>query len=133
MASFAKLGLNGKVLSVVAVDNNILLDSQNVEQEQKGIDFLTEHSDWPVWVQCSYNTSEGLHLLGGTPFRKNFPGVGYRYDEDRDAFIPPKPFSNWILDEDTCTWKPPIEKPNDGLPYTWNHDTQSWDQVDNQI
>ena len=98
MASFAKLGLNGKVLSVVAVDNDILLDSQNVEQEQKGIDFLTEHSDWPVWVQCSYNTSEGLHLLGGTPFRKNFPGVGYRYDEDRDAFIPPKPFSNWILD-----------------------------------
>ena len=57
MASFAKLGLNGKVLSVVAVDNSILLDSQNVEQEQKGIDFLTEHSNWPVWAQCSYNIS----------------------------------------------------------------------------
>ena len=76
MASFAKLGLNGKVLSVTTVNNNILLDSQGVEQEQKGIDFLTEHTDWPVWAQCSYNTSEGVHLLGGTPFRKNFPGVG---------------------------------------------------------
>jgi hypothetical protein len=133
MASFAKLGLNGKVLSVVAVNNNILLDSQNVEQEQKGIDFLTEHTDWPIWAQCSYNTSEGVHLLGGTPFRKNFPGVGYKYDEDKNAFIPPKPYSTWILDEDTCTWKPPVEKPNDGLSYTWNHNTQSWDQVDNQI
>ncbi len=132
MASFAKLGLNGKVLSVVSVNNNIITDENNIEVEQKGINFLTEMYNWPIWAQCSYNTSEGVHLLGGTPFRKNFPGIDYKYDEDRDAFIPPKPHSNWILDEDTCTWKPPVEKPNDGLPYTWNHDTQSWEQVDNK-
>ena len=132
MASFAKLGLNGKVLSVVSVNNNIITDENNIEVEQKGINFLTEMYNWPIWAQCSYNTSEGVHLLGGTPFRKNFPGIDYKYDEDSDAFIPPKSYSNWILDEDTCTWKPPVEKPNDGLPYTWNHDTQSWEQVDNK-
>ena len=132
MASFAKLGLNGKVLSVVSVNNNIITDENNIEVEQKGINFLTEMYNWPIWAQCSYNTSEGVHLLGGAPFRKNFPGIDYKYDEDRDAFIPPKSYSNWILDEDTCTWKPPVEKPNDGLPYTWNHDTQSWEQVDNK-
>ena len=99
MASFAKLGLNGKVLSVVCVNNNIITDENNIEVEQKGINFLTEMYNWPIWAQCSYNTSEGVHLLGGTPFRKNFPGIDYKYDEDRDAFIPPKPHSNWILDK----------------------------------
>ena len=86
-----------------------------------------------ICKRTSYNTVAGEHKLGGTPFRKNFPGIDYKYDEDRDAFIPKKPHSNWVLDENTCTWKPPVEKPNDGLPYTWNHDTQSWEQIDNKI
>mgnify|MGYP003124588143 FL=1 len=86
MAHFAKLGLNGKVLTVKSVNNSVLLDSNGIEQEKKGIDFLTEHTNWPVWVQCSYNTKKGIHLLGGTPFRKNYPGAGYIYDEEKDAY-----------------------------------------------
>ena len=133
MASFAKLGINGKVLEVRSISNDVIKDTDGTEKENIGIDFLENLTSWPCWVQCSYNTSEGVHLLGGTPFRKNFPGIDYKYDEDRDAFIPKKPYSNWVLDENTCTWKPPVEKPNDGLPYTWNHDTQSWEQIDNKI
>jgi len=133
MASFAKLGVNGKVLEVRSVSNDVIKDSNGIEKESIGIKFLENLTNWPCWAQCSYNTSEGVHLLGGTPFRKNFPGIGDKYDDDRDAFISPKPYSNWVLDENTCTWKPPVEKPNDGLPYTWNHDTQSWEQIDNKI
>ena len=97
MAHFSKLGLNGKVLEVVSVNNNVITDENGIEQEQKGIDFLTEQTNWPVWVQCSYNTMKGQHSLGGTPFRKNYPGPGYKYDEDRDAFIPPKAYRTWVL------------------------------------
>ena len=129
MAHFAKLGLNGKVLTITSVNNSVLLDSNGIEQEQKGIDFLTEHTNWPVWVQCSYNTKKGIHLLGGTPFRKNHAGIGFKYDSDRDAFIPSKPnlFPSWIIDEDTCVWKAPVVKPDDGQRYLWNEETQQWD------
>ena len=73
MASFVKLGLNSKVLKVISVSNDVIRDDNGVEQEQKGIDFLTNLYDYPFWMQCSYNTIEGEHTLGGTPFRKNFP------------------------------------------------------------
>ena len=130
MASFAKLGLNGKVLKVTSVNNSVLLDSNGIEQEQKGIDFLTEHTNWPVWVQCSYNTSGGVHKLNGTPLRKNHAGIGMTYDEDKDAFIPKKPFNSWILNETTCLWESPVAYPDDGQKYIWNETIQNWELVE---
>jgi hypothetical protein len=76
------------------------------------------------WIQCSYNTVGGVHKLGGIPLRKNYPGVGYIYDRERDAFIPPKPYASWTLNEETCNWEPPTEQP--GPDYEWNESTQSW-------
>jgi hypothetical protein len=108
MASFAKIGLNGKVIEVLSVHNNELLDANGVEQEVNGIDFLTKLTGWAIWKQTSYNTIGGVHSNGGTPFRKNHAGSGYTYDEDRDAFIPKKPFNSWILNEDTCSWEAPV-------------------------
>ena len=140
MASFAKLGANGEVLQVIAVDNSVITDSNGIEQEKLGINFLTELYNWPVWKQTSYNTSDGSHKLGGTPFRKNHAAIGYTYDIHRDAFIPEKPFASWILNEATCQWKSPVEKPvtydknitdKDGnaIPdnYKWNETTKQWD------
>jgi len=97
MASFAKIGLNNKVIEVLSVVNEVLHDSNGIEQEVIGIDFLTKLTGYPVWKQTSYNTHGGVHDNGGTPFRKNHAGIGYTYDEDRDAFIPPKPFKSWVL------------------------------------
>ncbi len=131
MASFVKLGLNSKVLKVISVSNDVIRDDNGVEQEQKGIDFLTKLYDYPFWMQCSYNTIEGEHTLGGTPFRKNFPGKGYKYDDERDAFIPPKSYPTWVLDEERCVWIPPVAKPNDGENYIWVEESQSWEQIDN--
>jgi hypothetical protein len=76
------------------------------------------------WIQTSYNTHAGQHTLGGTPLRKNYAGIGYTYDKTLDAFIPPKPFASWVLDEETCLWNAPIAKPEGD--YTWNEDTLSW-------
>jgi len=129
MASFAKIGLNGKVIEVQSVVNEVLHDSNGVEQENIGIDFLTKLTGWAIWKQTSYNTSGGVHKLGGTPFRKNHAGINYTYDEDRDAFIPPKPFNSWTLNEDTCQWQSPIPYPNDEKKYKWNEQNQSWDLV----
>jgi len=126
MASFAKLGANGEVLEVVAVDNSVITDSNGIEKEKLGIDFLTELYNWPVWKQTSYNTIGGVHKLGGIPFRKNHAGIGGRYDSDRDAFIPKKPFASWVLNEETCLWDPPVVKPDDGKIYSWNETTQQW-------
>ena len=88
-----------------------------------------------VYKQTSYNTHGGVHSLGGTPFRKNYAGLGYTYDADRDAFIPPKPYASWVLDESTCLWNSPVAYPTDvGTPeapkrYTWNEETKSWDVI----
>ena len=81
------------------------------------------------WLQTSYNTREGVHSLGGTPLRKNFAGVGYSYDFMRDVFISPKPYgcNTWILDQDTCTWRPPVPYPDDGEYYKWNDSTVGWE------
>lgn len=129
MASFAKIGLNSKVIEVLSVNNEVLKDSNGIEQETIGIDFLTKLTGWAIWKQTSYNTFGGVHKLEGIPLRKNHAGIGYIYDEDRDAFIPPKPFNSWILNEDTCLWEAPIPMPTDGQRYTWNEETLSWDIV----
>jgi len=130
MASFAKIGLNNKVIEVLSVVNEVLHDSNGVEQESIGIDFLTKLTGYPLWVQTSYNTKGGVHKLGGTPFRKNHAGIGYTYDETRDAFILPKPFNSWILNESTCLWEAPVAKPQDDNMYCWNESTLTWDIVE---
>ena len=117
MASFAKIGLNGKVIEVHSVVNEVLHDSNGVEQEKLGIQFLKELTCWPIWKQTSYNNN----------FRKNHAGIGYTYDEDRDAFIPPKPFNSWVLNEETCQWEAPVALPDTENSYNWNEDTQQWD------
>ena len=127
MASFAKIGLNNKVIEVQSVVNEVLQDSNGVEQENIGIDFLTKLTGWAIWKQTSYNTIGGVHSSGGTPLRKNHAGIGYTYDEDRDAFIPKKPFASWILNETTCLWEAPIALPDTENRYNWNEETQQWD------
>ena len=117
MAHFAKLDENNVVIEVNCVHNNELLDENGVEQEQKGIDFLINWSNgYLAWKQTSYNSS----------FRKNYAGIGYTYDVQRDAFIPPQPFSSWLLNEQTCRWEPPTPMPTDGEMYLWDEATTSW-------
>jgi hypothetical protein len=130
MASFAKIGLNNKVIEVLSVNNEVLKDSNGVEQENIGVDFLTKLTGWAIWKQTSYNTKGGVHSLGGTPLRKNHASIGMTYDEDRDAFIPKKPFNSWILNEDTCRWEAPVAYPDDGQSYKWNESTLTWDIVE---
>mgnify|MGYP007072314941 CR=1 FL=1 len=78
------------------------------------------------WIQTSYNTKGGLHTQGGTPLRKNYAGIGFSYDSELDAFIPPQPFASWTLNEDTCLWDSPVTYPDDGNLYSWDEDTSSW-------
>ncbi len=130
MASFAKIGLNGKVIEIQSVVNEVLHDANGIEQESIGIDFLTKLTGWAIWKQTSYNTHGGVHNNNGTPLRKNFAGIGYTYDEDRNAFIPPKPFNSWVLNEDTCFWNSPVPYPQDENEYTWNELTLTWDIVE---
>jgi len=126
MAHFVKLGIGNKVIQGVVVHNDV------ATSEQAGIDFLNNlYKTNDVWKQTSYNTKGGVHLLGGTPFRKNFASVGYRYDQTKDAFIPPRPFTSWTLNEETCLWEAPVAYPDDGQRYSWNETTTSWDVVDN--
>ena len=131
MASFAKIGLNNKVIEVLSVHNNELKDSNGVEQEVNGIDFLTKLTGWAIWKQTSYNTIGGVHNNGETPLRKNHAGIGYTYDEDRDAFIPKKPYASWILNEDTCFWEAPVAMPTteleDNHNYSWNESILNWE------
>jgi len=79
--------------------------------------------------RTSYNTRGGVHVGGGTPFRKNYAGIGYAYDAERDAFIPPKPFPSWVLDEAFCLWGAPVAMPDDGNMYNWNESTLGWEAV----
>ena len=142
MASFAKLDNNNIVTIVVSVVNDVLKDSNGIEQESIGIEFLKTLYNEPnaIWKQTSYNTVENVHLLGGTPFRKNHAAIGYTYDFQKDAFISPKPFNSWILNETTCSWNAPISKPVtytmgitdlNGNPikdiYTWNEGILNWE------
>ena len=124
MASFAKIGLNNKVIEVQSVVNEVLHDSNGVEQENIGIDFLTKLTGWAIWKQTSYNTHGGVHSSGGTPLRKNHAGIGYTYDEDRDAFILKKPYNSWVLNETTCLWEAPVALPDTENRYNWNETNQ---------
>jgi hypothetical protein len=137
MASFAKIE-NNLVITVESVVNEVLKDSNGIEQEQLGIDFLKTLYNEPnaVWKQTSYNTIGGVHNNGGTPFRKNHASIGYTYDEDRDAFISPKPFNSWILNEDTCLWEAPVAKPeltqeqiDNKNYYYWNEEILNWELI----
>ena len=122
MSHFAKLGVGNKVEKVEVVSNDI------ATTEQAGIDFLNKlYNTRDVYKQTSYNTKLGEHKLGETPLRKNYASIGFTYDQTRDAFIPPKPFASWTLNEETCVWDPPVVKPDDGQRYSWNEETQQWD------
>ena len=124
MASFAKLGRGNIVEKVVAVSNDI------ATTEQAGVDFLNNlYQSRDVWKQTSYNTKAGVHLLGGTPFRKNHAAIGFTYDQERDAFIAPQPFDSWTINETTCEWEAPIAEPTDGQDYDWNETTRQWDLI----
>jgi hypothetical protein len=120
MAHFAKLNENSVVMEVNVVGSEYLLDANGVEREELGVAFLVQWSGGhPYWKQTSYNAN----------FRKNYAGIGYTYDEDRDSFIPPKPYASWLLDEDTCFWIAPVPYPEDGKRYAWNEQTLSWDEI----
>ena len=126
MAHFAKLGVGNKVLKVTVVSNDI------ATTEQAGINFLNNlYNTRDVWKKASYNTKAGVHVNGGTPFRKNYAGVGYTYDQTRDAFIPPQPFASWVLNEESCIWEAPVALPDTENRYNWNEETTSWDLIDN--
>lgn len=118
MAHFAKIDNTGLVTQVIVVHNDQLLDENGVEQEAKGIQFCKSILGGD-WVQTSYHSS----------FRKNYASKGFVYDKVRDAFIPPKQYESWVLDEDTCRWEPPTQYPDDGGEYFWDESTLSWTLV----
>lgn len=115
MSHFAQIDENSIVIRVLVIDQETINTGA--------------FGDPSSWIQTSYNTHGGVHSLGGTPLRKNYAGVGYTYDAQRDAFIPAKPYPSWTLDETSCLWQPPTPMPGDGIRYFWNESTQSW--VDN--
>jgi len=141
MAHFAKLDNNKIVTEILVVKDSDTFDSNGVESETVGIEFLrtvTGHSDWK---KTSYNTRKNVHYTiqennssvqsedQSKAFRKNFASIGYTYDETRDAFIEPKPYDSWTLNETTCVYDPPVAFPNDGNAYEWNEETTSWDLI----
>jgi hypothetical protein len=122
MAYFAKLGTGNIVEQVISINNTVITDSNGVEQEQLGVDFINQlYNTRDVWKQTSYNGN----------FRKNYAGIGYSYDQARDAFIPTKPFNSWIINEDTCNWEAPVAKPSTELEknqyYFWNESITNWE------
>ena len=114
MSHFAKV-LNGIVVQVIVAEPeffNTFIDSSPGE-----------------WIQTSYNTYGGQHTQGGTPLRKNFAGIGFTYDREKDAFIPPKPFDSWILNDETCLWDAPVSYPSDGKAYKWDEQKLDWTDI----
>lgn len=120
MAHYAFLDENNIVTEVI-IGNN---------ENDDGVDWEAHYGEFrgQVCKRTSYNTYGGQHP-NGTPFRKNYAGIGYTYDYQRDAFIPPKPYASWVLDEDTCLWNAPVTIPTDGNRYLWNEESQSWQEV----
>jgi len=115
MAHFAELDQNNVVQRVIVVHNNELLNENNVEQEALGQAFCTQLLGGN-WVQTSYNAS----------FRKNYAGAGFTYDSTKNAFISPKPFNSWLLNDDTCQWEAPVAQPSDDKKYQWDEPSTSW-------
>jgi hypothetical protein len=125
MAYFAKLGTGNIVETVISINNAVITDANGVEQEQAGVDFINKlYNTRDVWKQTSYNNN----------IRKNYAGVGYSYDQARDAFIAPKPYQSWILNEDTCRWEAPVAMPeltqeqiDNRNYYAWNEQIKNWE------
>jgi hypothetical protein len=146
MAHFAKIGMNGKVIGVLTCGNNDMKNADGVEDEKVGQQYLELHNNWPaqMWIQTSYNTQCNQHKLGGTPFRGNYAGIGYTWDEDNQIFWPKKPYASWVQNTTTAQWDSPIgaapaltaeqQSQNDAgthrWHYEWNEDGQSWDLTD---
>ena len=134
MAHFAKLGANGKVIQVLTMDNNNMLNADGVEDEAVGQQWLERHNNWPaqMWIQTSYNTQGGQHKLGGTPFRGNYAGIGYTWDEDNQLFFPPKPHASWTKNTTTASWQAPITYPSitddEADPVVWTYNIY-WDET----
>lgn len=125
MAHFCKLNSDNIVQTIIVISNDI------ATTEQAGIDFINNlYGTNDIWKQTSYNTKGGQHILGGTPFRKNYAQKGFTYDETRDAFISPKPYPSWSLNENTCFWEAPILKPDNDNIYQWNETDQQWDLIE---
>ena len=145
MAHFAKLGANGKVIQVLTMDNDKMLNADGVEDETVGQQWLETHNNWPaqMWIQTSYNTSQNKHSSGDNSkaFRGNYAGIGYIWDEDDNIFWPKKPYASWVKNTTTANWQSPIgdapaltaeqESQNTagthGWSYGWNETNQSWD------
>jgi hypothetical protein len=140
MAHFAELDSNNIVLRVLCLENSVMENEQGERVEQLGIDFLQSlYGTNTIWAQTSYNTRAGIYYVPGTnevspdqshAFRKNYAGIGYTYDPTRNAFIPPKPYASWVLNEDTCLWESPVPYPDDGKMYYWDEATLSWVTVE---
>ena len=148
MSHFAKLGANGKVIQVLTMDNDKMLNADGVEDENVGQQWLETHNNWPaqMWIQTSYNTSQNQHNSGDNSkaFRGNYAGIGYTWDEDDQIFWPKKPYASWVKDTTTATWKSPIgdapaltaeqqsqiEAGTHNWHYVWNEAGQSWDLTD---
>lgn len=138
MATFAKLNNSNVVTQVISVNNNELL-KDGIESEEKGIQFCKSvYGEDSIWKQTSYNTKNGKYLNNDNTlaidqsksFRKNHARIGYIYDEERDAFIPPKPFNSWIFNESTCNWDAPIPYPvGQGPDYIWNEENLNWEKI----
>jgi hypothetical protein len=148
MAHFAKLGANGKVIQVLTLNNSDMLNADGVEDESVGQQYLETHNNWPaqMWIQTSYNTSGGQHKNGGTPFRGNYAGIGYTWDEDDQIFWSKKPYPSWVKHIPTASWKSPIgdapdltaeqqsqnEANTHGWQYDWDEANQTWN-LTNQL
>ena len=148
MAHFAKLGVNGKVIAVLTLDNKDMLNADNVEDESVGQHYLEQHNNWPapMWIQTSYNTSGNTHNSGDNSkaFRGNYAGIGMTWDEDNQIFWPKKPFASWVKDTSDANWHSPIgdapaltaEQTSQNAAgthswhYAWNESGQSWDLTD---
>jgi len=144
MAHFAKLGANSKVIQVLTLNNGDMLNADGVEDETVGQQYLERHNNWPaqMWIQTSYNTSQGTHKSGDNSkaLRGNYAGIGYIWDEDNNLFYSKKPYSSWVLNTTTASWHSPIGDAPDDLTdeekaadthYVWNEDGKSWDKTTN--
>ena len=137
MAHFAKLGENGIVISVLTLNNSDMLNSNGVEDESIGQQYLEKHNNWPaqMWIQTSYNTRKNIHLNGGTPFRGNYAGIGSTWDQNNQIFWYKQPYASWVKNIATASWKSPIgdapelteEQKTANSYYDWNEAGQFWD------
>jgi hypothetical protein len=113
------------------LDENYIVTEVIVGKDESNYDWEAHYGQFrgQLCKRTSYNTYGGQHRDGGTPFRKNYAGIGYSYDPNRDAFIPPRPFASWVIDEESCLWEAPTPMPTDGKMYSWDEATTSWVEI----